>query len=187
MRASTKRLFALLLTIFFFGYSAYLVFNVSVGLWRNVNLLREEQADRLGVRNQLSDLMARATELLGRYADLDKRARPIAAALPSDPKLEEVLAILASLASANNIQLSQVAFEEVVRHTQVGASPIPIRVNLSLNGPYDGFKRWLKGVESELRLMDLNDLTVQPLTAGGSQLNVSLNLSAYWQLPPEIK
>jgi len=187
MRASTKRFFALLLTVFFFGHSAYLVFNVSVGKWRNVQMLREEQADRLGVRNQLSDLVARATELLGRYADLDKRARPIAAALPAEPKLEEALAILASLASTNNVQLSQVSFEEIIRRSQTGGAPLPVKISVSVNGPYDGFKNWLKGVESELRLMDLVDLTLQPLTAGGSQLNITLNLAAYWQPPPEIK
>lgn len=176
----------MVVTVVLFGYSAYLVFNVSAGIWRDIQKLRQDQVEKLAVGDQLQNLIAKASELLARYTDLDQRSRPISASLPSDPKLAEILAIIGATTQKNNMILSQVTFEEI-RTTEPVQGPDTakaktVKTNVSLMGNYSDFKRWLKDLETELRLIDITEVSFQPvsLQAGESTLSFSMGLLAYW-------
>jgi len=193
MRASSKRLISIFIALILIGATAYVVFNVNAPTWRRVQGLRQEVAEKERVRNQLAELVAKAKEALARFEDLDRQAAPISAALPAKPNLPEVLAILGALATDHDLTLGQVTFEELTSRqlaptTEEAPKAVPIKVLTTLSGGYADFKNWLKAAESELRLIDIDNLSIQPLSTrpGEAVFNFSLGLTVYYQPKPEL-
>jgi Tfp pilus assembly protein PilO len=190
MKSSTQRLLSIFLSLAFYGVAAFLVFNMSFPAWGRIQTLRAEISEREAVRDQLTDIIAKANELLSRFDDLGRQAEPVSAALPSQPKLPEVLAILNAVAARNNVTISQVTFDDFLGKVRIqrGSSQIPeIRVGVGMVGKYLDLKNWLKGIESELRLMDVRDFSIQPISArpGEDTFAMSVNLVVYYQPKPE--
>ncbi|MBI1975178.1 MAG: type 4a pilus biogenesis protein PilO [Parcubacteria group bacterium] len=191
MKASSKRFFALTLAVFFFGFATYLLANVSLSRWAEVNTLRTTQAEHLGVRNQMVELVAKANELFARYADFDQRARPITAALPAEERLAEIAVTVGVLARQHNLLMSRIIFDQIAaaaggRERERGEVS-QIGLTVGLTGRYESFKGWLKDIESELRLMDVTEFSLQPITeqAAEATLDFQVHLRAYWQPPLE--
>lgn len=193
MKASSKRLFSIFAGVALVGAAAFVFFNVAFPTWRRVGDLRSEVAEKEAVRNQLSGLVAKAQELLSRFDNLNEEAQPIARALPADPRLPEVLAIINTLALQNKLSLSQVNFEEVLSRvntekTESQPRPRPLKVLVTLVGQYPDLKNWLASVENELRLMDAEEISIQPISSAGGQgqLNFAVTLTVYYQPKPEL-
>jgi Tfp pilus assembly protein PilO len=193
MKASTKRIISIFVSLALIGLAAFIVFNLSAPTWRRIQSIKTEIAEKEAVRRQLADLTAKAQELLSRFGDIDRQSQPIVAALPSEPKLPEVLAILGGLAGKNNLSLGQVSFEEVIGRTpsqtqDARLKAVPIKVTLNLAGRYTGFKEWLRDVEKELRLIDVQEFSVQSLTLreGEGTFNFAVSLVVYYQPKPEL-
>ncbi|MBI2633947.1 MAG: type 4a pilus biogenesis protein PilO [Parcubacteria group bacterium] len=193
MKASTKRLVSIFAGIALIGAAAFVFFNVAFPTWQRVGNLRSEVGEKEAVRDQLSGLVAKAQELLSRFDNLNQEAQPISRALPSDPRLPEVLAIINTLALQNKLSLTQVNFEEVL--SRLGAAnresrprPAPLKVLVTLSGQYTDLKNWLKAVENELRLMDVEEISIQPISVAGGQgqLNFAVTLTVYYQPKPEL-
>jgi|GEM_PF-6102289 len=190
MKASTKRLLSIFLALALIGAAAFIVLNQSLGKWKKLQGIRQEVAEKTAVRNQLVQIAAKAQELLARFEDVDRQAEPISRAVPAGPKLPEALAILGALASQNNLSLGQVSFDDILIRpdTASAATPraVPVKVLMTLTGRYTDFKNWLKAIESELRLMDVEEIGIQGISskAGEELFSFSVHLTAYFQPRP---
>ncbi|MFN7088317.1 MAG: type 4a pilus biogenesis protein PilO [Candidatus Paceibacteria bacterium] len=183
----------MLASLILIGGATFIVFNLALPKWRAVQALRIEKDEKIALRNQLAQISAKAQELLARFEDLDRQSEPIDRALPSEPRLPEMLAILSSLAAKNNLAISQVNFDDILTRPERALveahKAVPIKINVYLAGRYPDFKNWLRALESELRLIDVEELNIQSLSdkPGESTLSFSISLFTYWQPQPELK
>lgn len=182
-----------MLSIAGFFYVAFTVFNVLIPGWARLSALRTEIAEREMARAEIEELITKARDFLARTGDLERRARPIYASLPVSPELPELVAILSAISSKNRIVLSQMRFETEEFRQESGvraAGPTVSKIEVTANivGRYPDLKNWLKDAEAELRLLDIQAMSFQPITgeqiaSPDTPINVEVLLRAYWQQP----
>lgn len=191
MKASTKRILSIFASLVGLFYALTAVFNSVTPGWGRLSTLRQEISEKESARDQLQQLVSQARAYLSQQGELERRAQPVDAALPTTPELPELIAILSTLASKNNSFLSQVRFETAEYKPQAGRQTGPavskVFVRANIVGTYPNIKAWLRDVEAELRLLDVDTLNIQstageeaPSTAD-TRMNVGVALTAYWQ------
>ena len=104
-------------------------------------------------------------------------------ALPGAVQLPELITVMDNLASQNGLALGELNIvvpreEPRGRGGEVaepsGAAVKTVKLNFKANGTYSAFKSWLKAVESNLLLMDVERISfgiVEKKTAGGEVLS----------------
>jgi Tfp pilus assembly protein PilO len=189
MRASTKRILSIFLSLVGLFYALLALSNAVIPGFARLSALRTEIAEKSLARNRLEELVTQARDYISRQGELERRAQAIDAALPSRPALPELVAILSALASKNNSFLSQLQFETREYRAEAGAvsgpavSKVAIRANIV--GTYPNIKAWLRDVETELRLLDVDTFNIQSTAVeqatANTPLSVEVALNAYWQ------
>lgn len=160
--------------------------------WRQFSALQTETENLREISAQLDELISNRDALTKTInavsrADLAK----IDLALPQGPHSADFLVLLETLAKKNQVILKQVNLSETAGGT--GGLPKPggsvslpgasayqeLPITLNINGSYDSFKAFLKDLERNLRVID-----IQSITFGGSSTNqFELNLrgKTYYQ------
>jgi Tfp pilus assembly protein PilO len=191
MKASTKRILSMFASFVGLFYALAAVLNSVMPGWGRLSALRAEIAEKEAARDRLQELVSQARNYLSQQGELERRAQPIDAALPTSPKIPELIAILSTLASKNGSVLSQVRFETSEYNAKVGAQqdgPAVSKVSVHANvvGTYPNIKAWLRDVEAELRLLDADMLNIQSTVGeqaatAETPMNVEIALTTYWQ------
>jgi Tfp pilus assembly protein PilO len=191
MRPSTKRLLSIFGSLVGLFYAVAALFNAVVPAWAHLNEVRADIAEKEAAKAELEQVVAKAQEYLSRAGELERRAAPIDAALPRTPDLASFLAILSAIASQSNVSIDQIHFELMPYREEAGKGEGPsvsrVTTQLALVGRYPEVKAWLRAVESELRLIDLESIDLR-LTEGETAaptpqtpLFATVRLVTYWQ------
>ena len=191
MKSSTKRILSMFASLVGFFYALAAVFNSVTPGWGRLSELRLEISEKEAARDQLQELVSKAKTYLSQQGELERRAQPVDAALPTSPELPELIAILSTLASNNDSFLSQVRFETAEYKAQpgtrqVGPAVSKVFVRANIVGTYPNIKAWLRDIETELRLLDVDTLNIQSIAGeqaatADTPMNVDVVLTAYWQ------
>lgn len=193
MKPSTKRIlsiFGSLASIF----AAFIILSNNVlPAWNQVTSLRIGINERVAARDRLQGLVDQARDYIGREDELNRRVQPIDAALPTSPQIPELIATLDALATRSDVVLSRLSFQQEppAAATEQGENARErgvsrVSISTGVVGTYSDLRVWLRSVERELRLLDVEALSLSPLAAGervteDMPINVSVTLVAYWQ------
>lgn len=158
MKETTKQNLAIFAITAFFAGSFFVFFNL-------INpLIKEEKETRLKIKEtevkieKLEKYKATSENLIKTYLNLGDKINTINLSLPSSSQTAQILAILDKLNSDYNITVVNTSFDE---GTKDNYGYLMIHLNFSTT--YETFKNWLKAIEKELRLMDVDKVTI---TAG---------------------
>lgn len=144
---------------------------------KDLEILRVERVKRQAYLAQLQDVSRR-------YRQFDKnQLENFNQILPSNPDFAGLFVQLQNLASANNLVLSNVNFNESVSDSEgedkklEGIKKIGIGLNVAGagEGSYEQLKSFIAALENNLRLFDIQAVYFNP----GSP-NYSLTLTAYY-------
>ncbi len=191
MTASTKRILAIFLSLIGIFYIFVAFFNFIIPGWARMSNLRAEISEKRAALEQLQGLVLKAKEYLANRDELERRMRLIETALPLGPRIPELVAILNAIASKNGAILAQVRFDTVEYRAEPGTEEAGLTVSkvlvqANVVGTYPAIKGWLRDIESEFRLIDVNIISMQS-TAGeeaarpDTPISVEVGLIAYWQ------
>jgi hypothetical protein len=193
MKTSSKRILSIFGSIIGLFFAMAVVTNNVIPGYRQMLQLRSEIAEREAARNHLETLVSQAREYLARRDELGLQVRPIEAALPTSPKIPELIATLNVLAANNQVGISRIAFELEPHRPQpvgAGAAPVPrvsrVIMRANIIALYPNLEDWLRSVETELRLMDVQVLNLRsvpgdPRPGAGAFMSADVVLTAYWQ------
>lgn len=137
--------------------------------WKKIAALRQAIGELEAFHNELTELAARRDELTGEYnripeADLE-RLRAIA---PQDRRTAPVLIDLETMALKSGVSLDQIDFTAGEKISVQGLTPASARlfgaipVTLNLRGNYEAFRDFLMAAERNLRLIDVDEITITP-------------------------
>lgn len=191
MKDSTKRILSIFGSLAGLFFALVLFSNNILPGWAGLSALRAEIGEKTAARNQLEVLVEQGRDYLARQAELEAATEPVDAALPAAPKIPELIAALNVLALENQASLGELRFELERYRPQPGVAAVGpnvsrVIVRASVTAPYSALKAWLRGVESELRLMDVQLLNLQSLAgedqpAANTPLSAEVMLVSYWQ------
>ncbi len=126
---------------------------------------------------QANDLSRKLGILQQEYSANEEEMNKIKTAVPMNEDTPALLVQLEALASQNGLILNSVNFLTPENQKKNNAQAIPsaavktTRVDLSLSGSYGSFKNFIKAVENNLRIMDINFIGL-----GSQETSVSAGL-----------
>ncbi|MEW5805609.1 MAG: type 4a pilus biogenesis protein PilO [Patescibacteria group bacterium] len=205
MRNSFQIFISFILGILIVFAGAYILFHLDVNQWKSVGEIRIQLAERQAVVKRLNQLIQKFREQLAMFDNLDQQVSLVGKALPTSLKIPELLVSLEAIAQENEVGFSHISFtvlesdrvenSELREFSAPGTGqetgPYPIAITLDGAGNYLGMKKFLQGVETELRLIEVRNLEIIPVKKTGefdeaTTFNFKLNLEAYSIKKPQF-
>lgn len=154
--------------------------------WARIQAARESIRGLEALHDELTLLAASRDALVAEYnaipeADLNK----LEAIAPSDPKATPVLVDFEELARQNGLALNQVDFAGGQNPGTAGLTLsrerryAKIPVTLNVRGPYENFREFLSRLERNLRLIDVDEITI--LGDQGRESSITLKGTMYYR------
>lgn len=187
MKSSAKRAISLLVASLFF-ISALAVYAVLIKpVYEDALVLRGTLASQKQLFNEQEKAMQKINDLVQRYQGTGKLQDVISLSLPSTENISSVFSQLYAIAQSSGVgievfgvqplAIKPAAKDDLVR--DLGT----LRLNVRLIGRYQDFKNFLRGLETNIRLMDVVNLKVD--RAGTPIQDVflyNLVVDAYYQV-----
>jgi len=156
---------------------------IMIGLWfikptyKEIRNLSQEINTKQEILNEKQKLVFDIEKLVSQYEDIKGRVNKVFYALPTEAEIPNILVQLEALASENGIIFESVNFGEIQENKQnkitfkeTALSPEEqndlenletvnniksIFVDVKLTGSYENFKKYLKGLENNIRIVDV--------------------------------
>lgn len=188
MRNSAQIILFFLLSAVIGIAALYVLFSMDIPQWSSVQAARLQVAQRQAVRDQVANLISQFQERVAQFANLDQQISLISSALPSSMNIPELLATVESMASKSKVSLDQISFTSVAQpqQTMQGAAvvrtqqqkPFRITVSMTVSGGYSAIKDFAAAIETEVRLLDTNVMTMMPVSGAAKQAQFSSHIEA---------
>jgi len=178
-------LFALLLIV-----AAFVIFfNFTRVAHENIKTIRGEKFHREQFIDTQQQAISDVRKLLDSYRGEVDFQKAISASFSDNPDLSAAIAQISGLADQNNLSLISVVVSESGTSAKgiTGATSLvrPINVvgfNVQLVGSYEQLKGFLRRIESNVRLFEVNSISIQPLGEANQNIySFHLQVETYYQ------
>ena len=186
MKTSSKRILFILLSLAFLLGSAFIYSSFITSAYQEVTQLRAQLITNTDTLNKYQKTLSQVKGLLNSLqnsADVQRQASLI---LPQSKDVSYLTNQLVGLSRVNGLDLESVATQ--VAPVQPSKSSIiksigRLKGDFRLSGSYAGFKAFLKQIENNILILDINDLKVEGSTKAEtvSGLKYSISITSYYQ------
>lgn len=191
MKTSIKRTTSLLASVILLvgaiaAYSAFIKpeYLTIVELRGRISAARSALAEQRTAIGQVQDL-------LNQYRGSAQIREAVSLALPLAEEVPSILNQIQALAQANGLSIGVFNVQTLATRPAVSARGAAsavrdvgvLQMTVKLSGVYEGFKNFLQGLETNIRLMDVAALKVEPAARGSSVSSFTLTVNAYYQIP----
>ena len=190
----------MLLALAFLVAAFVFYFDFVSSAYSDMQALKGKESGEKAVWSQESEMIQQVKELIATYQNESQTQNAVALSLPSGQDISGALTQIYGIAAVNSISLQNVNISiSSVLPTNVGNSTIKTNASSSLlmnplgsisfaiaaNGSYENFKNFLSEIETNARIFDVKNLSVQPMpqsgTGGQDAFNYVLTIMAYYQ------
>jgi len=187
LASAKKRIYSMLATgaflvgaLIFYGSLIAPEYNRLIALRGLVDAKKEALAEQQKIFNQVKQALAK-------YASDETLQKTVSLALPQDRAVSTALQQIQALASANGLVLQSFGVNDLSlkpseSNLKVAKKVGTLQINARLVGNYNSFKEFARGVETNVRVMDLTQTRFQQ--ASGERQNVyvyDVVINAYYQ------
>jgi hypothetical protein len=188
MKPSAKRIISILFSIFIL-IASLIVFSYLVKpAYNDMKDERAEIAARLKLIEEYESSLARVQKLLSEYQNAVKFQEMIGLMLPAKQNLPQAVNQVIGLANVNKLAVDILS----VQRLAIRPSPRPelakgvgtLRINARLVGDYENFRGFIENLETNVNLMDLASLKMEPWTrlkTGEVKFGYTMNIDTYYQ------
>lgn len=186
MKSSAKRALSLLISIAFF-VAALVIYALLVRpAYSDIVKLRGAWTSKQKTFSDQEIVISKVNDLMKRYQGAANLQKIVPLSLPASENLSSVFAQLYYLARLSNAGIEVFGVQPLaikpVKEKSLIKGLGTLRINLRLVGSYESLKAFLRGVETNLRVMDLNSLKVEAMVAAAPGLFVSnVVINTYYQ------
>jgi len=156
MTETTKQNISILAITVLMAGSVFIFFNFinpAISDFKEIRLEIKETQEKIKI---LKEYKAKAEALIANYINIKDEIEEIHYALPDNASTGQVLAVLDEISKKGGISINSLSFNE---RTKDDLGYLEIR--LSFVTTYDVFRNWLKTVEGEMRLIDLERIEIK--------------------------
>lgn len=141
---------------------------------------REALAERETILEDHNAIAANLVSLNKQYSDNSASIQRFASIVPAKRSTAELVSTLQALASQNGLTLTSITVSSQTEQANAAAFGVqPIDVGLA--GSYLGFRSFISALETNLRIIDIQTVEANPVTAGGaSSLGFRIKANAYY-------
>jgi Tfp pilus assembly protein PilO len=199
MKSSTKRFTSSLLALVLLVAALIVYFEMVQPAYGNLEAAKGKLAGEGQMLQNEANTVGQVQKLITAYEGQASAEAALAAALPTGkPDLAGAIAQIYGLAQANSLTIGNLG---VSVSTPIGAaaqavgaagSSVPVSplgtvaFSLTANGSYENFLNFISGLESNLRLFDIRQVSVQPAGAVGKSavqdyFTYTVTVNVYYQ------
>ncbi|MDP3999724.1 MAG: hypothetical protein Q8P76_04030 [bacterium] len=191
MKASTQRALGLLGTgLLFVGAAAIFAF-LSVPAYQDIQDLKSTLSSKSTLfQNQSRDL-TQVQNLLSQYQGVVRLEESLNLALPTKEESGSIVNQLDVITKSNGVLIKSLGLDYVPAGRTAGTALVKnvstLRLTIKLAGSYSAFKKALAALETNIRIMDLVSLKMEPVSAAPGQesadlFDYTLVINTYYQL-----
>lgn len=195
MRRSTKRLIGATISLLFLASAFVIFFNFTQPAYQNILTAKGEASAREAFVNSKKTAINEVNKLIRSYQD-DQELRDAKAAvdiaLPVDSDLAGAIIQLNGLLTLNDLSLQSMNVNEPSSQQRSAANraggtssfikPLEkLAITLSISGEYSNFKNFLKNLENNIRIFDVEEINLNIGSNPQLPYNFSIRVIAYYQ------
>lgn len=187
VRGSSTRFFTLLASLTILIASIVVYSLLLKPAYEDVNQLRGDLVSRSDLVSEQRRVIEKVKDLLDQYPSLAGPRQKISLALPDEASYPTLLNQINGLTKASGLTLQSVSLSSLSSSQALGLPAGPnvpimsvIQINLDVSGSYQALKSFLQTIETNIRIMDLVSLAINPL-ANSNNYNYHLVVNTYYQ------
>ncbi len=201
MKQNTKRLYSMIFALLFIVLALVVYFDMLTPAYTSLQSAKASELSDQALLTNEKQVVNQIQGLLTTYNSQSSDAEAVNTALPVGPDLADGIAQLYGIAGANSLTIqnigisSQLAAASVPEGDIAGAAatgqivkPLgTITFALSLVGSYENFQSFLNDLATNMRLFDVQEVSVAPLSGGTGKTSTpdaftfSISVMTYYQ------
>lgn len=179
MKTSSKRILSILLTGLFFLLALIFYVNLVRPEYADIQSLRASLAAKSNLFDEQKEIISNVKNLLSQYESAAQLQETVSLAMPLDEGIAELFQQIFTLSQISSLSIQSFNLKTLaLKPNNLGT----IQVDLRFVGPYGGLKTFLRSSETNIRVMDLSNLRIQPTGKPEQDFyRYDLTINAYYQ------
>jgi Tfp pilus assembly protein PilO len=205
MKQNTKRFSSIIFSLLFVVVALVIFFDLIQPAYGDLQAAKGQEEGEQQLLASEQQIATQVQTLLTQYKSQGQDIALANEALPVGPDLANALAQVYGIAGANGISVTGISISQTAAPAQAGngsggnslagaastgqlVTPLStLSFNLTASGSYENLQAFLHGLETNLRIFDVQSLSIQPNTQGtgkgGSQdfFRYSITVQTYYE------
>jgi len=187
MKASTKRASILLLSAALIVVSLIMYATLVRSAYDSMVNLRSELASQSNLLDVQSEAITQVKSLVAQYQSVAKLEDQLALALPTEEAVSGVMAQLNAIAQSNGASIQSVGITYLPIKSAATSLTFArgigtLQLEMKVLSSYESFKRFLQGLETNIRIMEVRSVKIDPVSSISQDLYVyTLTVDTYYQ------
>jgi len=188
MKSSTKRILSVSISTLLFIGSLFIYSNLVKPTYSQIKNLRSEVVSRLDFIEKNEAYIQEIQKKIKESHDLDKTTETISLILPLNQDVASRVNQIGGLAYNNRLAIELLNVQELAIKPSKQPNLVKglgtLRFNLKASGNYENFKSFIQALETNITLMDLIGLKIEPNNkskTAGSNFDYTMVVDTYYQ------
>ena len=196
MKQSTKKLISMVTALVFLIAAFVFYFDLIVPAYGDMQMLKGKELSEQDFFSQESNTIQQVQKLIAAYESQSQAQSMVALSIPSGQDISGALNQIYGIAALNNISVQNMSISlssvlpksgsSVTNASSPLVKPMgSVSFAVAAGGSYEDFKNFLSEIETNVRIFDVKNLSVQPVLQSGSTIkdafNYNLTIMAYYQ------
>ena len=202
MKPSTKRLTSAFIALALFIAAFVVFFDMVQPAYGTLMAARGQLVSEQQTLQNESSTISQIESVMAKYASQPAAQAEVNEALPVGADMANAVTQVYGLAQVNNLNVQNigislssnangqmVAFGDAATAGLLARPTGTIAFNITANGTYENFLNFLSGLQSNLRIFDVRQVSIQNATTLGSKggvqdmFNYAVTVDTYYQIP----
>lgn len=186
MKPAAQRLIGILSSLILIIGSLFVYSSFLIPKYKDIQNLRGERSSLTGLLVEEQEAVDAVGKLIRQYSSVTDLRDVLSVTLPGGEGTASIVNQFQGIGSSNGMLMNSLSirplaiqptgFEEIVR--PVGA----LRVSMNLIGNYESLKEYLKAVETNVRIMDVQSIQVENAGFTTGPYEYQVEVDTYYQL-----
>jgi hypothetical protein len=199
MKQNTKRLYSMIFALVFVVAALVVYFDFLVPAYADLQTSKGHQISEQNLLTNEQQIVQQFQGLMAAYQSQAASDQPINIALPVGPHLADAIAQIYGIANANSVGITNMAIASELAPAPASAAGVAgaastgeivkpiggITFTLGVSGSYENFENFIAMLETNMRIFDVKQISIQPSGAVGKGssdfFNYGLTVESYYQ------
>lgn len=188
IKPSTQRMLGLMAAVLMVVAAIAIFAVLIVPEYGSIQELKGELNGRSQLYQEQEDALTHVQNLIAQYQGVARLEETLMMALPTKEKAADIVHQLDTIARANGINIRSVGLDYLPVQKVPQAAIVKnfglLRLSMKLSGSYAAFKGMVEALETNIRIMDVNTLKIEPagdLAKNPDSFTFSLTVDTYYQ------
>ncbi|MCX6703029.1 MAG: type 4a pilus biogenesis protein PilO [Candidatus Wolfebacteria bacterium] len=188
MKASARRILSMLISMMFITASFLVLTYMIQPAYNNITDTRSQITSKTELRDSYKNSLDQVAKLKKDYQNILQSQQSISSILPEKEDIAQSVNQVVGLAKANSLKAEVLSLDRLAVRPSVQKNFArgigTTRINFKISGAYENFRPFIEQIETNLNLMDVNNLKLDPVVSaktGDYNFTYTLVIDNYYQ------